>query len=190
MIFLSLDQNNSKSALNNTRSCKFLNSKFRLPKSFEFEELWWTYSICKLHFLLKYCQLGLWPVSYLLRMECRNSMMFLEDLVFFQSISLPSELFLPIAFLEVNGGLAILLGVLTRIASLLFIIEMTGAIVFAKLSKGFVGGYEFELLLISICITLALVGPGMVSIENYILKREIFPRGKQLRQALLHSWKK
>src|ERR1051325_6676422 len=106
---------------------------------------------------------------------------------FFQSISLPSELFLPIAFLEVNGGLAILLGVLTRIASLLFIIEMTGAIVFAKLSKGFVGGYEFELLLISICITLALVGPGMVSIENYILKREIFPRGKQLRQALLHS---
>jgi len=114
-------------------------------------------------------------------------MMFLEDLVFFQSISLPSELFLPIAFLEVNGGLAILLGVLTRIASLLFIIEMTGAIVFAKLSKGFVGGYEFELLLISICITLALVDPGMVSIENYILKREIFPRGKQLRQALLHS---
>jgi len=106
---------------------------------------------------------------------------------FFQSISLPSELFLPIALLEVIGGLAILLGVLTRIASLLFIIEMTGAIVFAKLSKGFVGGYEFELLLISICITLALVGPGMVSIENYILKREIFPRGKQLRQALLHS---
>ena len=106
---------------------------------------------------------------------------------FFQSISLPSELFLPIALLEVIGGLAILLGVLTRIASLLFIIEMTGAIVFAKFSKGFVGGYEFELLLISICITLALVGPGMVSIENYILKREIFPRGKQLRQALLQS---
>jgi putative oxidoreductase len=106
---------------------------------------------------------------------------------FFQSISLPSELFLSIALLEVIGGLAILLGVLTRIASLLFIIEMTGAIVFAKLSKGFVGGYEFELLLISICIALVLVGPGMVSIENYILKREIFPRGKQLSQELLHS---
>ena len=85
------------------------------------------------------------------------------------------------------GGLAILLGVLTRIASLLFIIEMTGAIVFAKTLKGIYRGYEFELLLISICITLALVDLGMVSIENYILKREIFPRGKQLRQALLHS---
>ena len=106
---------------------------------------------------------------------------------FFQSINVPPELFLPIALLEVIGGLAILLGVLTRIASLLFIIEMTGAIVFAKLSKGFVGGYEFELLLISICITLVLVGPGRISIENYFLKREIFPRGKQLHQELFRS---
>ncbi|HSA72703.1 MAG TPA: DoxX family protein, partial [Nitrososphaeraceae archaeon] len=89
--------------------------------------------------------------------------------------------------LEIIGGLAILLGVLTRITSLLLIIEMTGAIGFAKLSKGFVGGYEFELLLISICITLVLVGPGWISIENYILKREIFPRGKQLHQELLRN---
>ena len=36
---------------------------------------------------------------------------------FFQTINLPSELFLPIALLEVIGGLAILLGVLTRIAT-------------------------------------------------------------------------
>jgi putative oxidoreductase len=106
---------------------------------------------------------------------------------FFQSINLPPELFLPIALLEVIGGLAILLGVVTRIASLLFILEMTGAIVFVKLSKGFVGGYEFELLLISICISLVLVGPGRISIENYFLKREIFPRGKQLHQELFHS---
>lgn len=99
---------------------------------------------------------------------------------FFQSINLPPELFLPIALLEVIGGLAILFGILTRIASSLFIIEMIGAIVTAKLSRGFIGGYEFELLLISICITLVILGPGKISIENYILKREIFPKGKQL----------
>ena len=99
---------------------------------------------------------------------------------FFQSINLPPELFLPIALLEVIGGLAILFGILTRIASALFIIEMIGVIVTAKLSKGFIGGYEFELLLISICISLVILGPGKISIENYILKREIFPKGKQL----------
>lgn len=63
---------------------------------------------------------------------------------FFQSINLPPELFLPIALLEVIGGLAILFGILTRIASALFIIEMIGVIVTAKLSKGFIGGYEFD----------------------------------------------
>ena len=99
---------------------------------------------------------------------------------FFQSINLPPELFLPIALLEVIGGLAILFGILTRIASALFIIEMIGVIVTAKLSKGFIGGYEFELLLISICISLVIMGPAKISIENYVLKREIFPKGKQL----------
>jgi putative oxidoreductase len=101
---------------------------------------------------------------------------------FFESVNLPPELFLPIALLEVGGGFAILLGILTRIASALLIIEMLGAILMVKLPKGFIGGYEFELLLISICVSLVILGPGKISIENYILKREIFPRGKQLYQ--------
>ena len=101
---------------------------------------------------------------------------------FFESVNLPTELFVPIGLLEVVGGLAILLGILTRIASALLIIEMLGAILMVKLSKGFIGGYEFELLLISIFMSLVILGPGKISIENYILKREIFPRGKQLYQ--------
>ena len=101
---------------------------------------------------------------------------------FFQSVNIPTELFILISLLEVIGGFAILLGLLTRIASILFIIEMIGAILTVKLSKGFVGGYEFELLLTSICITLLLVGPGNISFEKYILKREIFPGVQRLYQ--------
>jgi len=66
----------------------------------------------------------------------------------------------PIAHHEVIGGLDILLGILTRIASVLLIIEMLGAILTVKLSKGFIGGYEFELLLIAICLSLVIMGPG------------------------------
>jgi putative oxidoreductase len=106
---------------------------------------------------------------------------------FFQSVNLPSELFIPIAFLEVIGGLAILLGILTRIASAILLIEMIGAILTVKLSKGFIGGYEFEMLLISICISLVIMGPGKISVENYILKREMFPKGKQLYQKASKS---
>jgi putative oxidoreductase len=57
---------------------------------------------------------------------------------------------------------------------------MIGAIVVAKLLKGFVGGYEFDLLLIAISISLILTGPGRLSIEWNILRRELFPRGKEM----------
>ncbi|HTH22671.1 MAG TPA: DoxX family protein [Nitrososphaeraceae archaeon] len=110
---------------------------------------------------------------------------------FFPNIGLPPELAIPVALLEVIGGLAILFGILTRIASGLFIIEMIGAVLVAKLSKGFVGGYELELLIVAICISLFISGPGRISIEYDVLKREIFPRGKQLvdslRQKAAHS---
>ena len=39
-------------------------------------------------------------------------------------VGLPAAMALPIGLLEVIGGIAILIGVLTRIAAILFIIEM------------------------------------------------------------------
>jgi putative oxidoreductase len=109
-----------------------------------------------------------------------------EDLAgtqgFFGSIGLPPELAIPIGLLEVIGGIFLLVGVVTRIAAALFIIDMIGAIILVKLPDGFVGGYEFELLLIAISVSLFLTGPGRISIEYDVLKREIFPRGKAIIQ--------
>ena len=99
---------------------------------------------------------------------------------FFSSmIGLPAAMALPIGLLEVIGGIALLIGVLTRVDSIFFIIEMIGSTITAKLSKGFVGGYEVDLLLMAISISLLLTGPGRISIEWNVLKREIFPKGKQ-----------
>jgi putative oxidoreductase len=95
--------------------------------------------------------------------------------------------------LEVIGGIFLLLGVVTRIIAALFIIEMIGAILVAKISKGFVGGYELDLLLITISISLLLTGPGRISIEWDVIKREMFPRGKtiiqQQKDAAAHTTK-
>ena len=99
---------------------------------------------------------------------------------FFGNIGLPPELAIPIGLLEVLGGFALLVGIVTRIASILFIIEMIGVIAVVKLSEGFVGGFELELLLISIAISLLITGPGKISLEYDILKREIFPKGKKI----------
>jgi putative oxidoreductase len=87
---------------------------------------------------------------------------------------------LPVGLLEIIGGSVLLVGFLTRIASILFIIEMFGSTIVAKLPKGFVGGYELDLLLIAISISLLLSGPGRLSIEWNILRRELFPGGREM----------
>jgi putative oxidoreductase len=99
---------------------------------------------------------------------------------FFGSLGLPGELAIAIAILELAGGIAILVGFLTRIAAGLLLLEMIGITLHVKISKGFIGGYEFELLIMAICITLFLTGPGRISLEYDVLKREIFPRGKKI----------
>jgi putative oxidoreductase len=73
-------------------------------------------------------------------------------------------------------------GVLTRITAAFLIIDMIGAIVLVKIPDGFVGGYELESLLIALSVSLLLTGPGRLSIEWDVLKREIFPKGKAIIQ--------
>ena len=92
------------------------------------------------------------------------------------------KLALPIGLLEVIGGTFLIVGVVTRISAALLIVDMIGAIAFVKLPDGFVGGYELESLLIAISVSLLLTGPGRMSIEYDVLKREIFPRGKAITQ--------
>ena len=50
----------------------------------------------------------------------------------------------------------------------------------AKLSKGFVGGYEFDLLLIAISVSLLLTGVGRISVEWNILRGNCFLEKKKL----------
>lgn len=94
----------------------------------------------------------------------------------FTNMGLPPELAIIIGLLEFIGGLAILLGILTRIAAGLLAIDMIGAILLVKLSKGFIGGYELDLLYFAIMISLMITGPGSFSIEKNIIKREIYPK--------------
>jgi putative oxidoreductase len=93
---------------------------------------------------------------------------------FFGSVGIPPEFVVPIGLLEVIDGIFLLVGFLTRSTAALFVIEMIAATLIVKLSDGFVGGYELELLLVAIGISLLLTGPGRISIEWDVLKKEIF----------------
>src|SRR5437870_3905764 len=61
---------------------------------------------------------------------------------------------------EILGGLALILGLGTRLAAALLAIDMVVAVLAVRLAAGFVGGYEFELALLAASLSLALLGVG------------------------------
>lgn len=75
--------------------------------------------------------------------------------------------------MELAGGLAILFGFLTRLAALGLAIEMAIAIWVARLGGGFFTpyGYEFEMTLMAAALTIAMLGPGPVSVEQVLRER-------------------
>ena len=99
---------------------------------------------------------------------------------FLVQVGLPTALATPVALLEFIGGIVLILGILTRIAAGLFVIQMAAITLTIKLSKGFIGGFEIDLLFLAGAASLFITGPGRVSIEWNVIKREIFPYGKKL----------
>ena len=79
-----------------------------------------------------------------------------------------------VATLELVGGIALIVGFLTRPVALLLTLDMLGALILVHISAGvFVtdNGYEFVLLLGSAALALALVGPGRASADYALFGR-------------------
>lgn len=88
---------------------------------------------------------------------------------FFGSLGIPApELAAPfVATLEVVGGAAVLVGVLTRVFAALLAITLVVAIFTAHLSAGFYaadGGFELPMLAAFGMVALVIAGPGRYSV--------------------------
>ena len=78
-----------------------------------------------------------------------------------------------VAFGEFFGGLALVIGLLTRFAGVGLAAIMLGAILIAHLGAGFFapGGFEFPLTLLSGALALAITGAGSFSADGVLAAR-------------------
>ncbi|MES1040088.1 DoxX family protein [Peribacillus simplex] len=89
----------------------------------------------------------------------------------FQSIGIPGFMAYVVGVIELFGGIALILGLGTRIISALLVFIMAGAIVYVKFPAGFMGngeasGYELDLVLMIIAIHLVFNGSRFLSIDS------------------------
>ena len=99
---------------------------------------------------------------------------FMGTVGFFMAIGIPLAKYsaLLVAVVEFFGGLALLLGILARLASFLLIIEMLVAFFKIHLKNGFAisqtaYGYEFVLLILAALVVVLVNGHGKYSIGDF-----------------------
>jgi len=107
---------------------------------------------------------------------------------FFASVGipLPAVAAAIVMAVELGGGLAILAGVLTRLAGGLLAATMAVAILAVHLPNGFFlpNGYEFTLILFAAATALVLAGAGRYSVDAlWLPRREARTDDRQLRRA-------
>ena len=72
---------------------------------------------------------------------------------------------------EFVGGILVMLGFLTPVAALALIVVMIVAVITVHLKNGFFntnGGYEFNLALVGIALTLLIAGAGAYSLDSLL----------------------
>lgn len=96
---------------------------------------------------------------------------------FVDSLGIPAPTFVAyvVTYLELLGGVALIIGLATRYVAALFAIEMVFTTVLVKLDVGLIAtegaGAELDILLLAIALSLVLTGAGRWSVDALIVGR-------------------
>ncbi|WP_409252878.1 DoxX family protein [Bacillus sp. SCS-153A] len=94
---------------------------------------------------------------------------------FFESLGLPGFTAYVVALIELLGGLALVLGIGTKIVSILFAIIMVVATFKVKLAGGFLGngeaaGFELDLALLAMAVFLVVTNKSSLALDNVLFQ--------------------
>jgi putative oxidoreductase len=96
---------------------------------------------------------------------------------FFDSIGVPEFMAYVVALIELIGGIALILGIGTRMIAVLFAVIMLGAIATVKFSVGLLdtgqmAGSELELALLAMSIYFVFANKSVFSLDNKLSRSE------------------
>ncbi|MFY3792941.1 DoxX family protein [Ureibacillus sp. MALMAid1270] len=77
-----------------------------------------------------------------------------------------------VIFVEVLGGVFMIIGFTTRFIAALFTIIMIGAITFVKFDLGFLQGYELDVILMAMSLCLLIAGSRFLALDNFFVDRK------------------
>lgn len=94
---------------------------------------------------------------------------------FFESVNVPAPGFSAYfaTWVELIGGIMLILGLALPIVAILLVIDMIGAIATVHWDLGFWntdGGYEFPLALIAGLLAVGFANAGVFAVDNYLLR--------------------
>jgi putative oxidoreductase len=91
---------------------------------------------------------------------------------FFGSLGIPAPGVMAalVTTLELGGSIALIIGLFTQPLALAFVADMVGAITFAKKTLTIMApkGIELELLLLTACVALIILGPGALAVDDLL----------------------
>jgi putative oxidoreductase len=76
-----------------------------------------------------------------------------------------------VAVFEIVGGIALILGLATRVVAALFVVQLVGALIYVKQDLGILSsepmpGAELDLAYLGGLVALVLLGPGWLSVDE------------------------
>lgn len=85
-----------------------------------------------------------------------------------------------VTYLELLGGIALIVGLATRYVAALFVVEMVFTIALVKLDVGLIAseggvGAELDLLILATALSLVLTGAGRWSLDSVLVGRRTQP---------------
>ncbi|MFC4100116.1 DoxX family protein [Paenibacillus xanthanilyticus] len=93
-------------------------------------------------------------------------------------IPLPEVMAYVVAIVELVGGILLAVGIGSRLIGAAFVVIMTVVMITLGYKKPFMGGYEFDLLLIAVSLFFTLSGDGTYSVRQLLAGRKQLAEGE------------